>query len=157
VQQNVAASTPNQALSALLLLSRDVRNTPLDHSLDAARAKKPKRLPTVLTKDETLKGIEHLSATPWLMAKLLYAGRLRLMECLRLRVQDLDVAQHQIIVHDDKGMEDRGTMLPERLIIPLQEYLSHGTHIHTQDVAQGVGPVSWPFALECTYPHAGQL
>jgi len=64
------------------------------------------------------------------------------MECLRLRVQDLDVAPHQIIVHDDKGMEDRVTMLPERLIIPRQEYRSHGTHIHAQDVAHGVGSVS---------------
>jgi integrase len=142
VQQNVAASTQNQALSALLFLSRDPLETPRDFSLDAVRAKKPERLPTVLTKEETLKVIDRLSGPQRLMAKLLCGGGLRLMECLRLRVQDLDVAQPQIIVHDDKGMEDWVTMLPECLIIPLQEYLSHGTHIHVQDVAHGVGPVS---------------
>ena len=142
VQQNVAASTHNQALSALLFLSRDVLKMPLDLPTDAIHAKKPKRLPTVLTKDDTPNVIKRLSATLRLMTKLLYAGGLRRMECLRLRVQALDVAQHQIIVRHGKGMEERVTMLPERLIILLQESLSHGMHIDTQDVAQGVGPVS---------------
>jgi integrase len=106
------------------------------------RAKKPKRVPTVLTKEETLTVIERLSGTQRLMAKLLYGGGLRLMECLRLRVKDLDFAQHQIIVRDGKGMEDRVTMLPESLISPLQEHLSHVKRLHAQDVAQGVAPVS---------------
>ena len=105
----MAASTQNQALSALLFLYRDVLKTPLDLPIDAIRAKKPKRLPTVLTKEETLKAIERLSGTQRLMAKLLYGGGLRLMECLRLRVKDLDFAQRQIIVRDGKGMEDRVT------------------------------------------------
>ena len=91
------------------------------------------------------------------MAKLLYGGGLRLMECLRLRVKDLDFAQRQIIVRDGKGMEDRVTMLPESLIMPLQEHLSHVKRIHAQDVAQGVGPVYLPFALERKYPHACRL
>jgi integrase len=94
VQQNVAASTQNQALSALLFLYRDVLKMPLDLSINAVRAKKPKRLPTVLTKEETLMVIECLSGMQRLMAKLLYGGGLRLMECLRLRVKDLDFAQH---------------------------------------------------------------
>ena len=142
VDQQVAASTQNQALSALLFLYRDVLKSSLDLHIDAIRAKRPKRLPTVLTKEETLKAIERLSGTQRFMAKLLYGGGLRLMECLRLRVKDLDFAQRQIIVRDGKGMEDRVTMLPERLIIPLQEHLSHGTHVHAQDVAHEVGSVS---------------
>ncbi|RPJ38186.1 MAG: integron integrase [Planctomycetaceae bacterium] len=157
VQQQVAASTQNQALSALLFLYRNVLNRPLDLSIDAVRAKKPKRLPTVLTKEETLMVIARLSGTQRLMAKLLYGGGLRLMECLRLRVKDLDFTPRQIIVRDGKGMEDRVTMLPESLIMPLQEHLSPVKRIHAQDVAQGVGPVSLPFALERKYPRAGRL
>jgi integrase len=106
VDQKVAASTQNQALSALLFLYRNVLNTPLDLRIDAIRAKKPKRLPTVSTKDETLEVIELLSGSQRLMAKLLYGTGLRLMECLRLRVKDLDFAQRQITVRDGKGMED---------------------------------------------------
>jgi integron integrase len=157
VQQNVAASTQNQALSALLFLYRDVLKTPLDIPIDAIRAKKPKRLPTVLTKEETLRVIARLSGTQQLMAKLLYGGGLRLMECLRLRVKDLDFAQHQIIVRDGKGMEDRLTTLPDSLIGPLQEHLSHVKHLHAQDVAQGLGSVYRPYALERNYPRAGRL
>jgi integron integrase len=157
VQQNVAASTQNQALSALLFLYRDVLKTPLDLPIDAIRAKKPKRLPTVLTKEEALIVIARLSGTQRLMAQLLYGGGLRLMECLRLRVKDLDFAQRQIIVRDGKGMEDRLTMLPDSLIGPLQEHLSHVKHLHTQDVAQGLGSVYLPYALERKYPRAGRL
>jgi len=134
-----------------------VLKTPLELHIDAIRAKKPKRLPTVLTKEETVKVIECLSGTQRLMAKLLYGSGLRLMECLRLRVKDLDFAQRQIVVRDGKGMEDRVTMLPESLILPLQEQLSHVKRLHAQDVAQGVGPVYLPFALERKYPHAGRL
>jgi integrase len=90
------------------------------------------------------------------MGKLLYGSGLRAMECLRLRVKDLDFAQRQIIVRDGKGMEDRISMLPESLIIPLQEHLSHVKRLHAQDVAQGIGPVYLPFALERKYPHAGR-
>jgi integrase len=97
VDQQVEASTQNQALSALLFLYRDVLNTPLDLPIDAMRAKKPIRVPTVLTKEETLNVIERLSGTQRLMAKLLCGGGLRLMECLRLPVKDLDFAQRQIL------------------------------------------------------------
>ena len=141
VQQKVAASTQHRALSALLFLYRDVLKTPLDFRIDAIRAKKPKRLPTVLTKEETVKVIERLSGTPRLMAKLLYSSGLRLMACLRLRVKDLDFAHRQIIVRDGNGMEDRVMMLPESLIGPLQAHVSHVKRVHAQDVAQGVGPV----------------
>jgi integron integrase len=157
VAQQVVAATQNHALSVLRCLYCDVLKTPLDLPIHAMRAKKPKRLPTVLTKEETLTVIERLSGTQRFMAKLLYGGGLRLMECLRLRVKDLDFAQRQIIVRDGKGMEDRVTMLPESLISPLQEHLSHVKRIHAQDVAQKVGPVYLPFALERKYPHAGRL
>jgi integrase len=125
VPQKVAASTQNQALSALLFLDRDVLRHPLDGPIDAIRARKPKRVPTVLTKEEVLQVIGALSGTHALMAKVLYGTGLRLMECLRLRVKDLDFAQQQIIVRDGKGMDDRVTMLPASLVIPLQEHLSY--------------------------------
>jgi integron integrase len=121
------------------------------------RAKKPKRLPTVLTKEEVLTVIGHLSGTPRLMAKLLYGSGLRLMECLRLRVKDLDFAQRQIIVRDGNGAEDRVTMLPESLISPLQEHLSHVKRVHAHDVTQGLAPVYLPLALERKYRRAGRL
>jgi integrase len=122
VQQKVAASTQNQALSALLFLYRDVLRQPLDGPIDAIRARKPKRLPTVLTKEEVLQVIGALSGTYELMAKVLYGTGLRLMECLRLRVTDLDFAQRQIVVRDGTVMEDRVTMLPASLVGPLQEH-----------------------------------
>jgi integron integrase len=110
-----------------------------------------------LTKEEAITVIARLSGTQRLMAQLLYGGGLRLMECLRLRVKDLDFAQRQIIVRDGKGMEDRLTMLPDSLIGPLQEHLSHVKHLHAQDVAQGLGSVYLPYALERKYPRAGRL
>jgi integron integrase len=157
VQQKVAASTQNQALSALLFLYRDVLRQPLDGPIDAIRARKPKRLPTVLTKEEALQVIEALSGTHTLMAKLLYGTGMRLMECLRLRVKDLDFAQRQIIVRDGKGLNDRVTMLPASLVVPLQEHLSRVQRLHAQDVAHRVAPVYLPFALERKYPRAGRL
>jgi integron integrase len=157
VQQKVAASTQNQALSALLFLYRDVLRRPLDGPIDAIRARKPKRLPTVLTKEEALQVIEALSGTYALMAKMLYGTGMRLMECLRLRVKDLDFGQLQIVVRDGKGLNDRVTMLPASLIVPLQEHLARVQRLHAHDVAQRVAPVYLPFALERKYPHAGRL
>jgi integron integrase len=157
VQQKVAASTQNQALSALLFLYRYVLRQPLDGPIDAIRAHKPKRLPTVLTKEEALQVIGALSGTYELMAKVLYGTGMRLMECLRLRVKDLDFAQQQIIVRDGKGLDDRVTMLPASLVIPLQEHLAQVQRLHAQDIAQRVAPVYLPFALERKYPHAGRL
>jgi integrase len=155
VQQTVAASTQNQALSALLFLDRDVLRQPLDGPIDAIRARKPRRLPTVLTTEEVLQVIGTLSGTSALMAKLLYGTGMRLMECLRLRVKDLDFGQLQIVVRDGKGLNDRVTMLPASLIVPLQEHLARVQRLHAHDVAQRVAPVSMPFALERKYPQAG--
>jgi site-specific recombinase XerD len=135
VAQKVAASTQNQALSALLILYREVLRSPLDASIDAVRAKKPKRLPTVLTKDEALRVIGGLSGLQQLMAQLLFGSGLRLLECVRLRVKDVDFAQRQVIVRDGKGMEDRGTMLPGRLITALQGHLTRVKRCHERDLA----------------------
>jgi len=156
VNQNVAASTQNQALSALLFLYREVLHKDLDCPIDAVRAKRPKRLPTVLTKEETRKVLGCLSGTHQLMAKLLYGSGLRLMECVRLRVKDVDFAQRQIIVRDGKGMKDRVTMLPDSLVVPLQEHLQRVKRLHEQDLAQGYGSVYLPFALERKCPNANR-
>ena len=156
VDQKVAASTQNQAFSALLFLYREVLKKDLDGPIDAMRAKRPKRLPTVLTKEETLNVIGQLSGTHRLMANLLYGSGLRLMECLRLRVKDVDFAQRLIVVRDGKGMEDRVTMLPDSLVTPLQEHLQLVKRLHDEDLARGYGSVYLPFALERKYPNADQ-
>jgi len=156
VKKNVAASTQNQALSALLFLYREVLHKDLDGPIDALRAKKPRRLPTVLTKDEARRVLEHLSSTHQLMAKLLYGSGLRLMECLRLRIKDLDFAQREIVVRDGKGEKDRVTMLPESLIALLQEHLRSVERLHEKDLAKGFGVVYLPYALERKYPNASR-
>lgn len=141
VQQKVAASTQNQALSALLFLDRDVLRHPPDGPIDALRARKPTRLPTVLTTEEALQVIGALSGTSALMATWLYGTGMRLMECLRLRVNDLDVAHQPLVVRDSKGRDDRVTRLPASLVVPLQDHLSPVQRLHAQDVAQRVAPV----------------
>ena len=136
VKENVAASTQNQALSALLFLYREVLHQELG-PVDALRAKRPKRLPTVLTKEEALRLIGCLSGTHQLMAKLIYGSGIRLMECLRLRVKDLEFERRAIIVRDGKGAQDRVTVLPDSLIPLLQEHLQRVKALHQQVLAQG--------------------
>ncbi len=155
VDRNVAASTQNQALSALLFLYREVLKKDVG-PVDAVRAKKPKRLPTVLTEEEALKVIGFLSGTNRLMAKLLYGSGLRVTECVRLRVKDVDFTRQQILVRDGKGEKDRVTMLPAAVIPSLQEHLLHVRHIHERDVAEGYGNVYLPYALAEKYPNASQ-
>jgi integron integrase len=156
VDQHVAASTQNQALGALLFLYREVLKKDLARPVDSVRAKRPKRLPTVLTREEVFKVIGFLSGTRQLMAKLLYGSGLRLMECVRLRVKDVDFGQHQIVVRDGKGMKDRVTMLPDAIIPSLQEHMEHVKRIHDDDLAKGYGSVYLPFALERKYPNANR-
>jgi len=155
VEENVAASTQNQALSALLFLYRQVLNQDLG-PIDALRAKKPKRLPTVLTRDEVHCVFAHLSGVSLLMARLLYGSGLRLMECLRLRVKDLDFDYRTITVRDGKGEQDRVTILPESLIVPLQDHLRIVKRTHEEDLARGYGAVYLPYALERKYPNANR-
>jgi integron integrase len=156
VDQKVAASTQNQALNALLFLYRHVLRQDLDLPIEAIRAKRPKRLPTVMTREEVQRVLAALSGTHQLISKVLYGSGLRLVECLRLRVKDVDFAQHQIIVRDGKGMVDRITILPDSLINPLQEHLSRVQMLHQQDLADGYGAVYLPFALERKYPNANR-
>ena len=156
VERRVAASTQNQALSAILFLYREVLGIDLDLPLHTVRAKRPRRLPTVLTHDEALRVIAALSGTHQLMTKLLYGAGLRLMECVRLRVKDLDFDQHVIIVRNGKGAKDRVTILPDSLTQPLQEHLQRVRLIHQQDLRAGYGSVYLPYALERKYPNASR-
>jgi integron integrase len=155
VKENVAAATQNQAFSALLFLYRQVLHQDLG-SIDALRAKRPRRLPTVLTKEKTLRLIGCLSGTHQLMAKLLYGSGLRLMDCLRLRVKDLDFERRAIIVRDGKGAQDRVTMLPDSLIPLLQEHLQRVKALPEHDLVRGYGSVYVPDALARKYPNANR-
>jgi len=154
VEQHVAASTQNQALSALLFLYKNVLNKELERPLDAVRAKKPRRLPVVLSKEEVRRVLDAMSGTPQLIARLLYGSGLRLLECLRLRVKDLDFDQHLIIVRDGKGEKDRITMLPDSLMLPLRDHLRRVKMLHHRDVEEGYGAVYLPYALERKCPDA---
>ena len=156
VTHKVAASTQNQALSALLFLYAEVLGQPLDGPIQAVRAKQPERLPTVLSRPEVARLLDGLAGIHQLQAKLLYGSGLRLMECLRLRVKDLDFDQHQILVRDGKGAKDRVTMLPDALITPLREQLRRVQLIHAQDLREGFGAVYLPNALERKAPNANR-
>ncbi|MGC9394978.1 MAG: integron integrase [Anaerolineae bacterium] len=154
VEQNVAASTQNQALSALKFLYRDVLHQPLQGPITPESAKRPQRLPTVLTREEVHRVLAHLSGTHLLMAQLLYGSGLRLMECLRLRVKDVDFAQKQILVRDGKGQKGRVTMLPQSLVEALRAHLVGVQQQHKSDLAIDCGCVYLPDALERKYPNA---
>lgn len=153
VERQVSASTQNQALSAILFLYREVLRRPLPNPT-TVRPQKPERLPTVLTKSEVQRLIAALTGVHQLMAKVLYGSGLRLIECLRLRVKDLDFEQHCIIVRDGKGEKDRVTMLPDSLIPPLREHLVRVQQIHNQDIQNGYGSVYLPYAIAKKYPNA---
>lgn len=144
VDLKVSASTQNQAFNALLFLYKGVLKKELDDSIDAIRAKKPKRLPTVMTKEEALKVIGAIPADHQLMVKLIYGGGLRLMECLRLRVKDIDFGNSQLLIRDAKGMKDRITVLPDSLKPSLKDHLERVKLIHQSDVVKGYGRVYLP-------------
>ncbi len=153
-RHRVAASTQNQALAALLFLYREVLAQELPWMDDIRRAKKPERLPTVLTRAEVTALLAEMSGVTWLMAGLLYGAGLRLMECLRLRVQDVDFARREITVHQGKGGKDRRTMLPATMIDALQGQLAETRRLHERDLAAGFGEVWLPHALDRKYPSA---
>lgn len=153
-ERNIAASTQNQALSALLFLYREVLDQPIDWVDDIERAKRPQRLPVVFTKAETQAVLAHLSGDKWLMASPLYGSGMRLMECVRLRVKDIDFAQSQIIVREGKGDKDRVTMLPSPLTEPLKRELERARSLHEMDLREGFGGVYLPYALARKYPGA---
>jgi len=150
-QQTLSASSQNQALSAVMFLYRHVLQKEIDLPSDLIRAEKSKTLPVVLTHEEALNVIGKMTGVPQLMAKILYGSGLRLMECLRLRVKDIDFGNHQIIVRDGKGEEDRFTPLPESIIYDLQHHLKTVQLIHQKDLKDGFGEVYLPYALAKKY------
>jgi len=152
--ENVSSSTQNQALAALLFFFRNIMNNPVGDIGEVIRAKKPKRLPVVMSRQEVRAVLAELSGDKWLIASLMYGTGLRIMECLELRVQDIDFAQNEIIVHNGKGGKDRRTMLPGTLKTALQEHLIAVKAIHSKDIAEGWGRVPVPEALGKKYPKA---
>ena len=154
-ERNVAAATQNQALAALLFLYKQVLGRELGWFDDLVRAKRPVRLPVVLTRGEVKALLAQLRGAHWLMASILYGAGLRLMECLRLRVKDVDIAYRQILVREGKGGKDRVTMLPETTVQPLHEQLGKVKRFHEIDLREGYGEVHLPYALARKYPRIG--
>jgi integron integrase len=156
VEKRVSASTQSQALSALLFLYRDVLDQELPWLHDVVRAKRPQRLPVILSRTEVRDLLDHLQGEKWLMATLLYGTGLRLMECLRLRVKDVDFARNHITVREGKGNKDRLTMLPTAVKELLARHLEEVREQHERDLAHGFGCVALPDALERKYPNANR-
>ncbi len=154
VDKNVSASTQNQALSALLFLYKAVLGQDLAWITDVVRAKRPKRLPVVMSREEVRRVLELIDGVNGLLARLMYGTGMRLMEAVRLRVKDVDFSYKQIIIREGKGDKDRVTMLPEILIADLQQQLVRVKHLHQTDLADGYGRVYLPFALARKYPNA---
>ena len=154
VTKKVSASTQNQALSAILFLYQNVLKKPLEWIDPAVRAKKPKRLPVVLTREEVKTILDLMEGTSKLVAVLLYGAGLRLNECLQLRFKDIDFKQNQILVRDGKGQKDRITTLPASVKEPLLAQLRNVWKRHQRDLREGAGRVVLPFALAKKYPNA---
>ncbi len=154
VERTVAASTQNQALAALLFLYKEVLKINLPWLEEFTPAKKSERVPVVFTKQEVKLIIDQFSGTNWIIANLLYGSGLRLIEALRLRVKDLDFGYRQITVRDGKGGNDRFTVMPTKLIEPLQKQIETARRWHELDLRHGLGRVEMPFALARKYPNA---
>jgi integron integrase len=156
VKERVSASTQNQALCALLFLYRRVLDREVGDLGDVIRARKPVRLPVVMTRDEVKSVLDNLSGDKWMIASMMYGGGLRLMECLRLRVQDIDFQKNYITVRDGKGNKDRITMLPISIKDRLIEHLKQVKKTHENDIKQDYGRVVLPDALARKYRHANR-
>lgn len=155
-ERNVSASTQNQSMHAILFLYRDVLGIDLPWLDGITRAKVAKRLPSVLTQQETQAMLRRVSGTNGLIIKLLYGTGMRLLESLRLRVKDIDIARHQIIVREGKGNKDRVTMLPASLAQELSDHLDARRRLHDIDLSTGHADVELPDAIERKYPRAAQ-
>jgi len=155
VERKASASTQNQAISAVLFLYRNVLRISLDEtSLTFVRPQKGKRVPNVLSKDEARALISKMDGQYKIMAQIMYGAGLRIMECLRLRVKDIDFENHRILVYDGKGGDDRVTMLPDGLVPALRLHLEQVRLLHQKDLAAGFGSVFLPYGLDKKYPHA---
>lgn len=153
-KSNVACSTQNQALCALLFLYREVLHISISWIDGLEWSKRPARLPVVFSREEALAVLSNLKGSKWLMASLLYGSGLRLLECLRLRVKDLDFSYHEVIVRNGKGDKDRATILPQSLESALLDHLDKVRALHQQDLAEGFGCVYLPYALDRKYINA---
>ncbi len=156
VRRQVSASTQNQALNALVFLYNQVLERPLGELGDFIRARRPRKLPVVLSQGEVLRLLEEMSGQHRLMASLLYGTGMRLMDCVRLRVQDIDFNYGQIVVRDGKGKKDRVVPLPEKLVDALRRHLEEVRKLHRADLEDGRGEVYLPGALARKYPGAAR-
>lgn len=154
VREHVSASTQNQALSALLFLYRHVLNRDVGDLGRVIRARKPARLPVVMTREEVKAVLHRLNGEHWLMGMLMYGTGMRLMECLRLRIKDIDFGSGEITIREGKGDKDRVTMLPLTVRTKLQQHLARVKETHARDLADGFGRVQMPAALSRKYPSA---
>jgi integron integrase len=155
-ERKVAASTQNQALSAILFLYRVVLQKEITLPPDISSVSRPKRLPTVLSHQEAMSVINHMRGIPRLMTKILYGSGLRLTECLRLRVKDIDFENNQIIVRGGKGDNDRLTILPDSIAAEIKHILQDVKALHDKDLREGYGETALPSALGIKYPNAGK-
>ena len=153
VKEKISSSTQTQALGALLFLYRNVLDREIGDLGAVIRARKPRGLPVVMTKAEVKSVLSNLKEDKWIIANLLYGSGLRLMECLRLRVHDIDFGSNQITVRDGKGNQDRIAILPVAVKEPLSAHLNKVKKIHNEDVKRGYGKVFMPYALERKYPN----
>jgi integron integrase len=154
VAKNVSASTQNQALSALLFLYQRVLNVDLPWLNEIVRSKRPARVPVVLTRNEVARLLGALEGRHWLIASLLYGSGLRLHECLRLRVKDIDAEYLQLTIRDGKGAKDRYTTLPERLLPHLERQFNNSRSIFESDMAKSRNGASMPFVIDRKYKNA---
>lgn len=153
--RNVAASTQNQALSAILFLYKQVLEVEIDWIEDVVPARQPVRVPVVLSREEVASVLTRMTGRYWLMASLMYGTGLRVAECLRLRVQDLDFGYRQVVVRSGKGGKDRFVPLPDSLTVSLEQQIGESARVRDADLADGFGEVSLPRALARKYPNAG--
>jgi len=155
-QGNVAAATQRLALNAIIFLYNKVLDQPVDGLVEPVKAKRRSRIPVVLSQTEVNRVLGQMSGTHQLMAKLLYGGGLRLMECIRLRIQDLDFERDIIYLREAKGGKDRRTLFPVSIKDALENHVERVKGLHEEDLAKGYGEVHLPTALEKKYPHAGR-
>lgn len=156
VKRQVAGSTQNQALCAIIFFLEKVLGKDVPELENMKRAKESRNIPVALTRNEVIRILSHLSGPKLLVVKLLYGSGLRISEALRLRIQDLDFEYQQIFVRNSKGLKDRATVLPERLKSELKDHVQKVRNLHNRDLAKGWGQVVLPKALARKYPHANK-
>ena len=156
VDENVASATQNQAMNALVFLYKRVLQLPLNETINAVRADRKENVPVILTREEVAKVISLMDGVPQLIVKLLYGSGVRIMEAVRLRIQDVDFQMKQLTVRSGKGEKDRVTTFPVSVIPLLQNHLVKVKVLHDQDIARGYGEVYLPYALNRKYPKAGK-